>query len=225
MKSDQVITWLEETGTVKKREDMIRYGIPNDNAFGISMGDMKKFAKSIGTDHSLAIKLWESGWYEARTIAVFVADPTKLTAKQMDQWAGQFDNWAICDTACFHLFDRTPHAWKKIPLWNAYEEEFVRRAAYALAWALSSHDKVASNSQFVEVLSLMEKALPDDRPLVNKAMNMALRAIGKRNKILNRAAIETARRLSQSGEKSRAWIGSHAERELASAKVQEKLRR
>ncbi len=113
MTPDDVLAWLKKEGTAKRVEEMTHYGIPNDHAFGIAMGDMKKFAKTIGTDHRLAQALWKSKWYEARTIAVFVADPDKLTSKQMDQWAQQFDNWAICDTACFHLFDKTPTLGKK----------------------------------------------------------------------------------------------------------------
>ena len=184
MNSDEVLAWLKTQATAKQVDDMTRYGIPNDRAFGVAMGDMKKFAKTIGRDHRLALALWKTKWYEARTIAVFVADPDKLTSRQMDQWTQQFDSWAICDTACFHLFDQTPYAWDKVSLWAASEKEFVRRAAYALLWALSFHDKQASNAQFKEALSMIEAAAPDDRPLVKKAVNMALRAIGKRNKPL-----------------------------------------
>ena len=223
MITDHVLQWLKQNGTRATIEGMKRYGIPNEKAFGVPMGLMKKFAKTIGTDHQLAQALWKHGWYEARTLAVFLADPNKLTSNQMDNWVQQFDNWAICDTACFHLFDKTPYAWSKVPTWDASNQEFVRRAAYALVWALSVHDKQAGDAAFKEVLSIMERAKPDDRPLVNKAIDMALRAIGKRNKALNHAALSTAGLLACSGEKSRAWIGSHAARELAGRKVQEKL--
>lgn len=223
MKTEGVIKDLKRLATKETLNGMARYGIPNDRAFGVTMGDMKRFAKQLGTDHRLALALWETGWYEPRTVALFVDDPAKVSKSQMDSWAKDFDSWAICDTACFHLFDKTPHAWAKVQQWAPSRKEFVRRAAFALIWALAVHDKSASNTQFTSALRLIEQIDADDRPLVRKGIDMALRAAGKRNKTLNRESIRIAKRLSQSEQPAHAWIGKHALRELTSAKVQEKL--
>ncbi|NNF05867.1 MAG: DNA alkylation repair protein, partial [Candidatus Eisenbacteria bacterium] len=163
-----------------------------------------------------------TGWYEARTVAVFVDESERVTARQMQTWASQFDSWAICDTACFHLFDRTAFAWEKVHAWAEAKKEFVRRGSYALLWALSVHDKSATDAKFKDALKLIEQASPDDRPLVTKGMDMALRAVGKRSKGLNAAAIGTAKKLSKSEASSLAWVGKHALKELQSTKVQGK---
>ncbi len=223
MTPEEVIENLKRLATKETLNGMDRYGIPNDRAFGVTMGDMKRFAKQLGTDHGLALALWKSGWYEARTVAVFVDDPSKVSRSQMDGWAKDFDNWAICDTACFHLFDKTSHAWLKVHQWAPSKKEFVRRAAFALIWALSVHDKSASNRQFVDALILIEQIDADARPFVRKGIDMALRAAGKRNKALNRESIRIAKRLSRSEQPSHAWIGRHALRELTSARVQDRL--
>jgi len=213
--SSQIIEWLERAGSPEGRDSMTRYGIPNDHAFGVPMGVLKQKSKEIGKSHRLAAELWETGWYEARTMAAFIDEPAEVTAEQMDRWAHEFDSWAICDTICFHLFDKTAYSWRKVDEWAAAPEEFVRRAAYALLWALSVHDKTATDAQFIEALHALENAEPDPRPLVKKAMDMALRATGKRNPVLRREAIEVAEVLAQASDKHRAWIGSHALRELA----------
>lgn len=225
MKTTEVLALLESEGTVETVEGMTRYGIPNDKAFGVPMGTMRKFAKQIGKDHSLATELWKTGWYEARTVAVFVDEPAKVTKRQMDAWAKDFDSWAICDTACFSLFDQTPHAWEKVSKWISSQREFVRRAGYALIWSLSVHDKLAPNSSFAAAMCLIEGTEPDERPLVKKAADMALRAVGKRNVALNKAAIKVAKRLAKSNDKTKKWIGSHSLRELESENVQQRLKR
>lgn len=225
MTAAEVLAWLEAEGTEETVEGMTRYGIPNDRAFGVPMGEMRKFAKRIGRDHALALELWASGWYEARTVAVLVADPDEITREQADAWVREMGSWAICDTACFHLFDRTDFAWDAVPDWAASDEEFVRRAGYALIWALSAHDRAAPDDRFLEALALIERGATDERNFVKKAVNMALRATGKRNAALNAAAIETARRLAESDDATAAWIGRHAQRELESDKVQARLAR
>ncbi len=178
------------------------------------MRTLKAMGKQLGTSHELAAGLWESGLYEARTLAAFVDDPSEVTAEQMERWAHNFDSWAICDTVCFHLFDKAQFAWEKVEDWALASDEFVRRASYALIWALSVHDKTASDAQFLGALALIEEAEPDTRPLVRKAMDMALRATGKRNDALRGAAIGVAARMAGSDDKDRAWIGKHALREL-----------
>ncbi len=199
---------------------MTRYGIPNDNAFGVPMGDMKRKAKTLGIDHPLAKALWAHGAYEARTMAVFLADPAALTQTEADAWVADFDNWAICDTACFSLLDRTPYAWAKLRQWAMDDREFVRRAGFATIWALSGHDKTAQEAVFTDTFDLFRMAARDDRPLVKKAVDMALRATGKRNRALNGAACALAEELAAWDDKNAVWIGRHALRELQGAKVQ-----
>ena len=128
-----VLTFLERRGTKKNRDGMARYAITAPKAFGVSVATLQQLAKRLGRDHELALALWDTGWYEARMLAAFVDEPARVTSAQMDRWAKDFDNWAICDTHCFHLFDRTPHAWKKVRQWSRRREEFVKRAAFALA--------------------------------------------------------------------------------------------
>ena len=158
-----------------------RYGIHTDRAFGVPMALMKVLAKQTGVDHALAAALWTSGWYEARIVASLVDDPAAVTPAQMDRWCREFDNWAICDTVCFSLFDRTPHAWPKVDEWATDEAEFVKRAAFALLWSLALHDKTAADERFLQGLALIGQAVDDDRPLVGKSLAMAIRAIAHRN--------------------------------------------
>jgi len=219
MNVSDVLEWLIENGTDQERAKLSRYGIPDERAHGISVGTLKKLARRIGRNHDLAVGLWDTGWYEARMLAAFVDAPDRVTAAQMDAWTYDFDSWAICDTTCFHLFDRTQFAWAKVEPWSAAPEEFVRRAAYALIWALSAHAKDAPDARFLRALDIIEHAEPDPRPLVKKAVDMALRATGKRNPALNRAALEVAERLAGSDAPDKAWIGRHAGRELLEAKV------
>jgi 3-methyladenine DNA glycosylase AlkD len=218
-----VLTWLKRHGTKAVRDGMGRYAIPSDKAFGVSVGATRQQAKRLGRNHDLATALWLTGWYEARMLAIFVAEPIRVTSAQMDHWVRDFDNWAICDTACFHLFDRTPHAWRKVEQWSDRPEEFVKRAAFALLWALGTHDKQADDEAFIKGLRLVEGAATDDRNFVKKAVNMALRSIGKRNRALNIAAVTAARRLADSQHATARWIGKDALRELTSPAVTQRL--
>ncbi len=198
---------------------MARYAIPPTNAFGVSMSNIQSLAKQLGRSHELAAALWSTGWYEARMLASFVDEPASITPAQMDRWCRDFDNWAVCDTVCFVLFDRTPHAWRKVEQWSTKRDEFVKRAAFALLWGLTVHDKAAGDEQFIHGLLLIERAANDDRNFVKKAVNMALRATGKRNPPLHAAAVATAERLAASTEPAARWVGKDALRELTSAKV------
>ena len=217
------LAWLERNGTRKHREGMARYAIPSDKAFGVSVSNIQKLAKQLGKSHELALALWETGWYEARTVAALIDDPARVTPAQMDRWAGAFDNWAIPDTLCFALWDRTPHAWAKVTQWSARRGEFVKRAAFAMLWSLAVHDKQAGNKPFIEGLALIERAATDDRNFVKKAVNMALRAVGKRNAALNQAAIKVAKRLAELPDATPRWIGKDALRELTSPSVVKRL--
>lgn len=219
----EALQWLERRGTQKQINDLARYGITAARPFGIAVGDLKKYAREIGTDHQLALQLWTTGRYEAQFLAVMIDEPSKVTAAQMNAWTAEFDNWAIVDTACFHLFDRTKYAWKKVPQWANAKPEFTKRAAFALLWSLSVHDKNAADRCFLNGLKLIEAAANDERNFVKKSVNMALRAVGKRNPVLNAAAIKTADRLAKSDEAVARWVGSHALRELKSPAVRRRL--
>jgi 3-methyladenine DNA glycosylase AlkD len=214
---EAVVALLKRGATKGVRDGMARYGIPSDKAFGVSVGALKKVAKGLGRNHALADGLWDAGWYEARMLAAFVDEPARVTPAQMDRWCRDFDNWAICDTVCFHLFDRTPHAWRKVAEWSARRDEFVKRAAFALLWGLTVHDKQADDEQFAEALILVERAATDERHFVRKAVNMALRAVGKRNARLRSAAVAVAGRLADSPQAAARWVGVDAEREFTRA--------
>ncbi len=221
---DAVMSSLQRAATKKWREDMTRYGIPNDNALGVTMGTLRGMSKTLGKDHALAASLWKTGVYEARLLATLVDEPERVTAAQMDRWCRQFDNWGICDTACFALFDRTPHAWSRVEKWATKKNEFEKRGAFALLWSLSVHDKAAGDAPFLRGLELVEDAADDERLYVKKAVNMALRAVGKRNRALNAAAVATARALASRPGAPAKWIGKDALRELTSAGVSARLK-
>jgi len=217
------LQWLERRGTKRNRDAMLRYGIIAQKAFGVSVGDIKQLSKRLGADHELALALWDTGWYEARMLAPFVDEPEKVTAAQMNRWARDFDNWAVCDHACFHLFDRTPHAWARIEQWSVRRDEFVKRAAFALLASVALHDKRAPDEPFLDSLALIERAAPDERNFVKKGVSWALRLVGRRNRALNAASVETARRLIDSPHDAARWIGRDAVRELTGAVVRRQL--
>jgi 3-methyladenine DNA glycosylase AlkD len=203
---------------------MARYGIVAPKVFGVSVGALRLMSKEIGRDHELALELWKTGWYEARMLTGFVDDPAAVTPTQMDRWARDFDNWAICDHICFLLFDRTPHAWAKVKAWSTRREEFVKRAAFALLAGLALHDKKAPDAPFLKSLRLIERASTDDRNFVKKGVSWALRAIGHRNLTLHAAAIKTANTLVSSGDKTAAWIGRDTLSDLMRPAVVKRLK-
>ncbi|HEX9166387.1 MAG TPA: DNA alkylation repair protein [Gemmatimonadales bacterium] len=219
------LRWLERTGTKRNRDGMARYGIVSPKAFGVGVAPLRQQAKRLGADHALALALWETGWFEARMLAVLVDDPAKVTPSQMDRWARDFDNWAITDTACFALFDRSPHAWKKIALWSRRKDEFVRRAGFALLASVALHDKGAPDAPFRRGLALIEGAATDERNFVKKAVNWALRAIGGRNPALHAAAIEVSQRLAVSEDATARWVGKDALRAFASPAMKKRVAR
>jgi 3-methyladenine DNA glycosylase AlkD len=208
------LAWLERHATKKTLDGMARYGMPSDKALGVTVGDIQKLAKLLGKSHGLAAELWKTGVYEARMLAAYVDEPDEVTAAQMDRWAKDFDNWGICDTVCFVLFDRAPDRWAKVIAWAGSEREFVKRAAFALLWGLTRHDKTAPDACFLQGLELIERAADDERHLVQKAVNMALRATGKRNPALRKAAAAVAKRLAAAASPAASWVGRDALREL-----------
>jgi 3-methyladenine DNA glycosylase AlkD len=202
---------------------MARYAIPSQHAYGVAMKDIKALGQRLGRRQELAVALWHTGVYEARMLVSFVGDPAALTAAQMDRWCRDFDNWGLCDTVCFVLFDKTPHAWTTVKRWAGRRGEFTKRAAFALLWGLSVHDKNAADRAFVEGLVLIERAADDDRHFVKKGVNMALRAVGKRSPPLHAAAVKVATRLATSSQGSAQWIGKDALRELGSSSVARRI--
>jgi len=222
---EALLGWLERTGTKRDRKGMARYAIPSDKAFGVPVGVLQKKAKELGRNHDLALALWTTDRYEARMLAAFMDDPACVTPAQMDRWCREFDSWAICDTVCLHLFDRTPHAWDKVALWSRRRDEFVRRAAFALIAGLALHDRRSGDAPFMRSLSLIERAAGDERNFVKKGVNWALRAVGGRNPALHQAATAAAGRLAKSADASARWIGKDALRQLASPATKKRLAR
>lgn len=209
-----VLAALKALATARTLAGMSRFGLPADNAWGVAVGDIRGLAKRTGRDHALAAALWASGVYEARLLAAFVDDPAQVTVAQMDRWCREFDNWGICDTACFALFDRTPHAFGRVAKWAASEAEFVKRGAFALLASLALHDKHSDDAAFLACLPLIERAADDPRNFVKKGVSWALRGIGGRNAALHAEATRLAQRLAQSSEPAARWVGKDALREF-----------
>jgi 3-methyladenine DNA glycosylase AlkD len=220
---EHALKWLERRGSKKNRDGMARYGIVAKKVFGVSTATMQALAKKFGRDHALSQALWKTGWFEARMLASMVGEPARVTPAQMDRWAKTFDNWAACDSATFVLFDRTPHAWPKIREWSRRREEFVKRAAFAMLASLTIHDKQAPDEKFLEGLVLIEREAADERNYVKKAVNWALRSIGKRSSMLNREAVAVARRLADAKDPASRWVGKDALRELTSPGVARRI--
>lgn len=210
---------LQERASRENVEGMARFGIVAQKALGVSVGEIRSIAKGIGRDRALAAALWKTGVHEARLLACFVEDPDKITPARMNRWAAAFDNWAICDTACFHLFDKSPHAFDRIHAWADDKREFVRRASFALLASVALHDKARPDSDFLKALPLIERAADDERNFVKKGVSWALRGIGHRKSpALKNAAIATARTLAKSANPVQRWIGKDALRDLLRTK-------
>ena len=216
---NEALAWLKEHSSKKIRDEMLpRYGIDAPKAFGVSVANLHKLAKITGRNHEFALALWETGWYEARMLASLVDEPERVTPAQMDKWCRDFDNWGICDTVCFKLFDRSPHAYKKVEQWAKRRDEFVKRGAFALMASLALHDKEAPDDRFVKWFPLIEQGANDERNFVKKGVSWALRGIGKRNPKLKAAAIKVAQRLASSSVASARWVGKDALRDLGRPK-------
>jgi 3-methyladenine DNA glycosylase AlkD len=220
---EQAVAALQARASAATRAGMTRFAIPSDKALGVGMRDVQAVAKTLGRDHALADALWRSDVYEARMLACYVADPARLDAAQMERWVADIDNWAHCDTACFALFDRSPLAWRQVDRWASRREEFVRRSAFALLASLALHDRSNADAPFLHGLTLIEAAADDERNFVKKAVNWALRSLGRRNATLHAAAVAVARRLAAATTATPRWIGKDALRELTSAAVAARL--
>lgn len=213
---EAALAWLREHSSAGVKDGMARFGIPSDNALGVPVGTIRKLARELGRSQDLSLALWRTGIYEARLLAVFTGVAAEVSPGQMDAWCRSFENWADCDTACFDLFDHTPHAFDKIREWSAWPGEFQKRAAFALLASVALHRKQAGDEAFLESLKLIEQAADDDRNFVKKAVNWALRGIGNRNAVLHAAALELADKLAGSKVPCARWIGSDAARQLRS---------
>jgi 3-methyladenine DNA glycosylase AlkD len=216
------LRWLQQKGSDKTRDGMAGYGIHTDKAFGVSVANIRALAKRLGPDHALALALWDSGWYEARMLGAFIAEPERVTPALMDRWCRDFDNWALCDTLCFHLFDRTPHAFAKVGAWAKRREEFQKRAAFALLATLALHGR-GTDAELRRCLPIIERAAPDERNFVRKSVSWALRAVGERSTELHLAAVTLAQRLARSQEAAPRWIGKDALRALESPLIQRRI--
>jgi 3-methyladenine DNA glycosylase AlkD len=220
---EEVVERLRSLGDPKAVAGAARFGIHVSNILGVSAPNLRKLAKDIGPDHALAGRLWKTGIHDARGLAALLDDPAKVTPQQMEQWAADFDSWAVCDAACCCLFDKTPHAWDKAVEWTGREPEYVRRAGFVLMAALAVHDKKAPDERFEAFLPVLVEHATDERNFVKKAVNWALRQIGKRNARLNKLAIGTAGDIRQIDSRAARWIAADALRELTSDKVQARL--
>jgi len=224
MKCEEIIERLRQEADPECVVGMARFGINPDKTLGLSIPFLWNLSKEIGKDHDLAVQLWLSGIHEARILAGIIDEPEKVTEKQMDRWVRDFDSWDVCDQVCGRLFDKTPFAYEKASEWAKRDEEFVKRAGFTMMAALSVHDKKASDKEFEKFLPMIVREAKDERNYVKKAVNWALRVIGKRNKVLNRKAIKTAERIRKIDSSSARWIAADALRELKSDAVQRRLK-
>jgi len=222
---DEIINRLKSLANPKAVEGMARYGINPENTYGVSVPNLRKIAREAGKDHSLARKLWASGIHEARILASMVDDPGLVTEEQAESWVDDFDSWDVCDQCCMNLFDKTGFAYRKAVEWSNKEEEFGKRAAFAMMACLAWHDKEADDGKFEPFFTVITGEATDNRNYVKKAVNWALRQIGKRNPALNARALETAREIQQIDSRPAKWVAADAIRELSSNAVQERLRK
>jgi 3-methyladenine DNA glycosylase AlkD len=210
----ELLAELKALGSEANRAGMARFGINAEHAFGVSLAALQPLARRVGRHHRLAGELWRTGYHEARLLAILVDDSDKVTRAQMDRWAAQIDSWDLCDQACARLFVRTPFVEDTIRVWAADDREFVRRAGFALLAAYTVHGKAVPDARFAAFLPLIVMHATDKRNFVRKAVNWALRQIGKHSEILRLKALVVARKLAASDEASARWIGKDAVREL-----------
>lgn len=225
MNCDEIITQLQEMSSKKRLTDMARFGININKALGISISDLRSFAKKLKKNHTLSLELWDTEIHEVRILAALIDDPAMVSEKQIESWVKEFDSWDLCDQVCNNLFDKTPFAYDKAIEWSSRNEEFIKRAGFVLMACLSVHDKTASNEKFVQFFSYIIKESNDDRNYVKKAVNWALRQIGKRNLELNKQAIDVGNKLLLSESKTAQWIAKDALRELTNEKIQKRVNR
>ena len=224
MQLKQILNKLESLRDSKAVAGMARAGINPESAYGISIPNLRKIAKDVGKNHDLAMQLWETGIHEARILATMTDEPKQVTETQIDDWTRDFNSWDVCDQCCNNLFRKTIFAHAKTVELSSREEEFVKRTGFVLMACLSVHDKKADDDTFMNYLSIIKREACDERNFVKKAVNWALRQIGKRNITLNKEAIKAAEKISQISSKTAKWVASDALRELKSKAVQQRLK-
>ena len=221
-----VLDWMKANGTKQVRESIgPRFGIVVDKAFGTTMAQLKQLAKVVGRYQALSLALWDTGWYDARMFACLIGEPKEVTAAQMDAWCGDFDNWATCDTACFALFDKTPHALARVKAWAKRKPEFEKRAAFALLASVAQHDKKAADGPIIALLPLCEGAANDERNFVKKGVSWALRSVGTRSAECHAAVLGIAERLSLSKHATERWVGKDVLKDITRPLVTKRLER
>jgi len=225
MTTSEVIKELKKYYNPKNIEGMKRYGIKADKAFGLNTPTMYAIAKRIGKNHELALELWATGYHEARHIAAMIEDPKLVTKSQMNKWVKDFNSWDIVDGTCSNLFRKTPYAIEKILEWCEKKEEYIRRAGFSLICYVAVHDKKRDDKDFLQFLPLIKKHSIDERNFVKKAVNWALRTIGKRSKFLNKEALKLAKEIKALDSKSARWIANDAIRELTNPKILARIKR
>ena len=221
---EEIIKRLKANSNRKNVEGMARFGINPTNTLGVSIPVLRKLGREAGTDHELAQKLWNSGIHEARIMATMIDDPAKVSIAQMERWVSEFDSWDVCDQCCSNLFDKTVYGHEKTIEWASRKEEFVKRAGFVLMATLAVHDKSANDPKFERYFRIISRESDDERNFVKKAVNWALRQMGKRNQRLNRGAIKTAREIQAKKSKAARWIAADALMELTSASVRSRTR-
>jgi len=223
MNYNDILKKLKSLSDPKAVECMARFGINSKNTYGVSIPEIRKLGKKIGKDHKLAQWLWFSEIHEARILACLIDRAEDVTEGQMEKWVKDFDSWDVCDQVCMNLFDKTKFAYSKAEEWSKRKEEFVKRAGFALMASLAVHDKKAKDENFLNFLPLIKRESTDDRNFVRKAINWALRQIGKRNKNLNKEAIKIAMEIQKIDSKTAKWIASDAIRELTNKSILKRL--
>lgn len=225
MTDKEILKKLKSLANSKNVAGMARFGIITKKVFGVAHPDIDNLARKIGKSHDLALSLWSSGIHDARILAGQIDKPEWVTVKQMDNWTKDFDNWGVCDSTCGHLFSRTGQlAHKKVRQYAKSDQEYVRRTAFTLIATLAVHDKKSPDEVFIKYLPLLKKYATDERNYVRKAVNWALRQIGKRNLALNKKAIACAEDIKKINDKTARWIAGDALRELQGATVQKRLK-
>lgn len=224
MKASELIMHLKKKGNPKNIEGMARFGISTEGTLGVPIPELRRLARNIGAHHDLAAQLWESGLHEAKILAAYIDDPKKVTESQMEEWVKGFDSWDVCDQVCSSLFDKTPFAHKKAKEWASRNEEYVKRAGFVLMACMAVHDKHAKREMFVNFFPIMVRECTDERNYVKKAINWALRQIGKRSLTLNKEALVMCGQIAKIDSPSAKWIASNAKWELESEAVQKRLK-
>ncbi|MBL6929356.1 MAG: DNA alkylation repair protein [Rhodospirillales bacterium] len=224
MNATDIVARLQELSRPDQLEGMARYGINTQNALAVRIPELRKIARENGRDHDVALELWATGIHEARILAAMIDEPHKVTNAQLEEWVADFNSWDLCDQVCSNLFDKTGFAWDKARQWSGRDEQFVKRAGFTLMACLAVHDKQAGDDAFLEMLPIIENQCTDGRNYVKKAVNWALRGIGKRNRNLNGAAQTLAQTLCEKDDKAARWIGRDALKELSNEKTLSRLK-